>query len=79
MAVLLRETAFLGIIGSIFGILLTYGTRYVIMSFPASLTQKIVPEWWPIATGIALAGSMLGALYPGLKAARQDAIEALTY
>jgi putative ABC transport system permease protein len=79
LGILLRETAFLAVIGSIFGILLTYGTRWVIMSFPASLTQKIVPEWWPISSAIALVGAILGAVYPGLKAARQDAIEALTY
>ena len=79
LSILLRETAFLAVIGSIFGILLTYGTRWVITSFPAALTQKIVPDWWPISSAIALVGAMLGALYPGLKAARQDAIEALTY
>jgi hypothetical protein len=28
---------------------------------------------------IAVVGAMLGAIYPGLKAARQDAIEALVY
>ena len=28
---------------------------------------------------IALGGALLGAIYPGLKAARQDAIEALAY
>ena len=79
VSILMRETIILGLVGSVVGILLTYGTRFVIMSFPASLTQKIVPEWWPIATAIALVGAILGALYPGLKAARQDAIEALTY
>ena len=79
VGILMRETIFLGLIGAVMGIVLTYGTRAVIMSFPASLTQKIVPDWWPISTALALAGAMLGALYPGLKAARQDAIEALTY
>jgi putative ABC transport system permease protein len=79
VGILMRETAFLSLIGAIFGILLTYVARAVIMSFPASLTQKIVPDWWPIATALALVGAMLGTLYPGLKAARQDAIEALTY
>jgi putative ABC transport system permease protein len=39
----------------------------------------IVPDWWPWAALIALLGSLIGALYPGLKAARQDAIEALAY
>jgi hypothetical protein len=32
-----------------------------------------------LAALIALAGSLIGALGPGLKAARQDAIEALSY
>jgi putative ABC transport system permease protein len=39
----------------------------------------IVPSWWPIAGGITLIGAGLGALYPGLSAARHDTIEALSY
>jgi putative ABC transport system permease protein len=46
---------------------------------PASLTQKIVPGWWPIAGAIAVTGALLGSMYPAWKAARQDAIEALSY
>jgi putative ABC transport system permease protein len=46
---------------------------------PASVIQAVVPGWWPIAGGITLAGVVLGALYPGLRAARQDPIEALAY
>jgi putative ABC transport system permease protein len=80
LRVMLRETVMIAIVGSILGVLLTYGTRFVIMrGVGATLTQKIVPEWWPIAAGIAIVGAMLGATYPALKAARQDAIEALTY
>ena len=45
----------------------------------AMLTQVIVPRWWPIASVIAILGAMLGTIYPALKAARQDAIEALAY
>ena len=78
--IVFRETTILAIAGSIFGILLTYGTRWAIMTLvPAALTQKIVPNWWPIAAGIAVGGALLGALYPAWKAARQDAIEALSY
>ena len=78
--VLVRETTLLAVLGSILGILLTYGTRWLIMTFwPGSLIQAIVPEWWPIAAAIAIAGALLGAAWPGLKAARQDAIEALSY
>ena len=78
--ILLRETVLLALAGSLLGILLSYGTRILLERVaPSSLIQAIVPGWWPIATGIALAGAILGALYPGLKAARQDAIEALAY
>ena len=80
VSVLARETSMLALAGSALGILLTYGTRWLIMNYvPGSLSQNIVPSWWPIATGIAVAGALLGAVYPGWKAARQDPIEALSY
>ena len=78
--ILLRETTLLALAGSILGILLSYVTRFAISSLvPGTLIQAIVPNWWPISAGIALAGALLGAIYPGLKAARQDAVEALAY
>jgi putative ABC transport system permease protein len=80
LGILLRETAVLAIAGSILGILLTYGSSWIINSvIHGSLQQAIVPTWWPIAAAIAIVGAIIGALYPGLKAARQDAIEALSY
>jgi putative ABC transport system permease protein len=80
LGILVRETVILALIGSAAGILLTYGTRWAVMNYvPGSLTQIIVPSWWPAAAGVALVGSLLGSLYPGWKAARQDAIEALAY
>ncbi len=80
MGMLVRETAVLVLAGSIFGIILTYGARALIMAIvPSSLKQMIVPDWWLITGAISLAGALLGTLYPGLKAARQDAIEALSY
>ena len=79
-AIVVAASVLLAIAGSVVGILLTYVTRFAIQTFtPGTLIQAIVPEWWPIAAGIALAGAILGAFYPGLKAARQDAIEALAY
>ncbi len=77
---LFRETVALALAGSALGILMTYGTRSLIMTLvPASLTQIIVYDWWIYAGAIAMGGALLGALYPGWKAARQDAIEALAY
>ena len=80
LGMLLRETVVLALIGSVIGIGLAWVARYVILTFvPSSLPVVMVPEWWWRAGLISLAGSVLGAFYPGLKAARQDTIEALTY
>jgi putative ABC transport system permease protein len=80
LSILFRETFLLAVLGSLLGIAFSYGTRWLIMTFvPASLSQLIVPDWWPIAGTIALAGAVLGAAYPGWRAARQDPIEALSY
>jgi putative ABC transport system permease protein len=78
--ILFRETLLLALLGSVAGIAFTYGTqwlmRYVV---PASLVQETVYGWWPIATGIAIAGALLGAIVPGVKAVKQDVTEALSY
>lgn len=79
VGILMRETVLLALTGTVVGILMTYGTRSLMAIFAASMPQEIVPDWYLTVTGIALAGSIVGALYPGLRAARQDAIEALAY
>jgi putative ABC transport system permease protein len=80
IAMLMRETFLLAVIGSVIGIGLSFAARWVIISIvPASLPVVNVPDWWWKAALISLAGAMLGALYPGAKAARQDTIEALAY
>jgi putative ABC transport system permease protein len=77
---LFRETLLLSILGSLAGILLTYGTQWLMQhAVPASLTQETVYLWWPIAGGIAILGALLGVIVPAIKAVRQDATEALTY
>jgi putative ABC transport system permease protein len=77
---LLRETLVLALLGSALGIIMTYGTQFSMKhSVPASLVQETVYSWWPIATGIAVAGALLGAIVPGMKAVKQDVTEALSY
>jgi putative ABC transport system permease protein len=77
---LVREAVVLAMAGCVIGIFLSFVVRQLVTTFiPASLTVISVPEWWPKAALIALTGALLGAIYPGLKAARQDAIEALSY
>jgi len=80
LGMLVRETVVLAIIGSIIGILLSFAAKWAITAFvPASLPVVSVPDWWLRAALISLAGAVLGAIYPGTKAARQDTIEALAY
>jgi putative ABC transport system permease protein len=76
---LMREAVLLAIAGTVVGILMSYGTRALMNTFVPNMTTVIVKIWWPWAGLIALTGSLIGALGPGLKAARQDAIEALSY
>lgn len=79
LRILLLETVLLAVIGSIVGIGFTYGTRWIMTTFVPSMTTVIVPEWWPIASAIAIVAALIGATGPGWKAAKQDAIEALAY
>ncbi|MDQ6706099.1 MAG: ABC transporter permease, partial [Acidobacteriota bacterium] len=80
LEVILAEALLLGLGGTIFGILLSFVTRWVLLvAVPASLPQAIVPGWWPKAGMVAVGAALLGALYPGMIAVRQDPIEALAY
>jgi len=79
VGLLLRETVVLAVAGTVVGIAMTYGTREIMAVFVPNMPQAIVPDWYPVAAAIAVGGSLIGAVYPGLKAANQDAIEALAY
>ena len=80
LGILMREAILLAVCGSLAGIVMTYGSQFLVHKFaPPFLRQAIVYDWWPKAAAISLIGAVLGAIYPGLKAARQDAIEALSY
>jgi putative ABC transport system permease protein len=79
LGILLRETVVLALVGTVAGIILTYGTRALMAAVAPGMPQMIVPDWYPYAALIALTGSLLGAFLPGLRAARQDAIQALAY
>jgi putative ABC transport system permease protein len=80
LKLVLAEAALMAVGGTIVGILLSIGARWIIMQLvPASIPQVIVPQWWPRTALITLIGALLGALYPGLSAAQKDPIEALAY
>lgn len=78
--ILVREAVLLAVVGCVLGIALSFVARGLVAGLmPASLAVVDAPDWYPIAGAIALVGALLGAIYPGMKAARQDAIEALAY
>jgi putative ABC transport system permease protein len=75
----LRETAFIALVGIILGIGAAFliktgmGVRLPTQPFPISF------NWIIAATLIAFGGALVGASYPALKAARKDPIDALAY
>jgi putative ABC transport system permease protein len=75
----LRETAVLAIAGTMVGIALSYGVSHAILAKFPTLRVVIQNVWVGYAAIIAIAGAVLGALYPAYMAAQKDPIDALAY
>ena len=73
-----QEAIIVSLLGVIVGLLLTLGARYAVMRM-TSLIIEIEPRWLFVALAVGLLGGTIGALYPAIRAARQDAVEALSY
>jgi putative ABC transport system permease protein len=73
-----QEALVVSVLGVVLGVLLTLGARFVVMR-TTSLTVDIEPQWLGLSLLIGLLGGTLGALFPALRAARQDPVEALSY
>jgi len=77
--VVLRETVLLAICGIVVGILVSLRARAVLAQKLPLLRVIVTGGWILRATGIAVAGAIVGALYPAFKAAQKDPIDALAY
>ena len=73
-----QEAIIVSVMGVVVGVLLTLVAQ-LIVTRTTSLTIEIEPRWVLIALAVGLLGGTVGALYPALRAARQDAVEALSY
>lgn len=75
----LKEALVLGGLGFLLGLGLTFGGRFLFRLLMPTLQHQLPPEWLLYTGMLALVSASLGALYPALRAARQDPIEALAY
>ena len=73
-----QEAIIVSLLGVSVGVLLTLLARFAVMRM-TNLIVEIEPRWIAIAFGVGLVGGTIGALYPALRAARQDAVDALSY
>jgi putative ABC transport system permease protein len=77
--VILREACILSLVGVVAGYAGTWMARKVLLlSFP-TLPIDLTWDWALRAACLALAGSVVGAFYPALRAAQLDPVDALSY
>jgi putative ABC transport system permease protein len=76
--VILRETLLLALAGIAVGVIFSLAARAGI-DHRSTLRVVVTGGWILRATVIAIAGSIIGALYPAIKAAQKDPIDALAY
>ncbi len=75
---IVQEAMLISFAGVVFGVATTYLLQFAVAKW-TTLTVAIDP---PVVLTIIIVGvtsGILGALYPGLRAARLDAVEALNY
>jgi len=73
-----QEAILVSVLGVFIGVVLTLLLRVTVMR-STSLIVDIEPKWIAISLIVGLIGGSIGALYPALRAARQDAVDALSY
>lgn len=76
--IIAQEAMLLSLFGVIFGVALTFITRFVLTRV-TTLEVEMSPVVIVITLFVGLIGGAIGALYPALRAAKLDAVEALSY
>jgi len=75
---IVQEALMISIGGVLIGLIATVGLSYVLAKY-TTLIVAIDPKIVVLILAIGVVSGIVGALYPGLKAARLDAVDALNY
>ena len=73
-----KEAALISALGVFVGFVIAVACKFLIQR-NTRLIIDLQPKWLLLAALIALAGGVIGALYPALRAANLDAVEAISY
>ncbi len=73
-----QEALMISVFGILLGIILTFALRFALTKF-VTLEVEISPLVVSITFIVGLIGGAVGGLYPAMRAARLDAVEALSY
>ncbi|PYS19345.1 MAG: ABC transporter permease [Acidobacteria bacterium] len=79
VTLIFEESAAVCSAGALIGIGSSFLIARIIMAVFPTLTILITPDWITRAVIFALLSGIIGSLYPSLKAAKQDPVEALAY
>jgi len=73
------ESFLICLAGVLVGMLVAVAGRFWFERAYPTLTVTLTREWALIAAGLGLVGGLLGSLYPAVKAARMDPVQALNF
>jgi len=79
IAVILREACLLSAVGILAGYGVALITRKLILASFPTLVIELTVLWAVYAALLAIAGSLVGAFYPAMRAAQLDPVDALAY
>ena len=79
VSLIFQESAVICLLGVVTGVGSSFLAAYGIRMAFRTLTVMITPGWILRAAMFAMLSGIIGSLYPSIKAARQDPIEALAY